>query len=179
MAAEVGRSDTVFVATGVTFPDALAGSAWAGSLDAPLLLVKRGQVPPATRTQLDRLSPERIVVLGGTATISNSVVTQLDSYGRVERIGGAKRWETAAAVAAQFPDAEPVVVASGQNWPDALVGSARAGRLGSPVILVRTDRIPDASRFELIRLGPLSVEVYGGKSAVSPGVVDDLESLYD
>jgi putative cell wall-binding protein len=179
VATEVESSDTVFIATGMKFPDALGGSAWAGATDAPLLLVQQDRVPQATIGQLERLSPERIVVLGGPATISGSVVTQLGGYGDVERVGGANRWEVAASVAGRFPDAEPASVASGRTWPDALAGAARAGGGDAPIILVDTDGIPAASRAQLRRLGPLSIEIYGGRDTVSRDVFYELKDLYE
>jgi hypothetical protein len=69
-----------FVASGLNFPDALAGAAAAGRLGGPLLLVSTGSIPPDTARELDRLNPRRIVVLGGTAVVSSSVAAQLDAY---------------------------------------------------------------------------------------------------
>ncbi len=63
----------VYVATGLDFPDALAGAAVAGALGAPLLLTDRGTLPGATRDALAALDPSEIVVLGGTAAISPGV----------------------------------------------------------------------------------------------------------
>ncbi|MGB7447571.1 MAG: cell wall-binding repeat-containing protein [Ornithinimicrobium sp.] len=179
VAAEFETADTVFIATGADFPDALAGSALAGTLDVPLMLARTNRLPDSTRAQLERLEPERIVVLGGTGVISSSVADELDRYGEVDRIAGGDRWETAALVAAEFDDAEPVGVASGLNWPDAVAGAARAGSVDAPVILVDPARIPDASRSQLRRLGPLAFEIYGGRGAVSRDVFLDLRALYD
>lgn len=179
VAAEFESADTVFVATGVTFPDALASAGRAGSLDAPLLLVKRNSVPEATATQLERLSPENIVLVGGTASVSRSVENELGDYGTVERVAGDNRWDTSALIADTFGDADRVAVASGRDWPDALTGAARAGSLDIPVLLVSTDRIPSATRAQLLRFGPRSVEIYGGPGAVSRGVFGKLNALYE
>ncbi len=54
-----------YVATGLSFPDALAGGAAAAATGGPVLLVDRVAVPAATATELERLRPGRIVVLGG------------------------------------------------------------------------------------------------------------------
>lgn len=64
----------VHVATGADFPDAIAGGAVAAATAAPLLLVPRdGGVPPSVTTELGRLRPAAIQVLGGRAAISDAV----------------------------------------------------------------------------------------------------------
>ncbi len=68
-----GGVERVYVATGLDFPDALAGAAVAGALGAPLLLTDRGSLPGATRDALAALDPSEIVVLGGTAAVSPGV----------------------------------------------------------------------------------------------------------
>jgi putative cell wall-binding protein len=75
-----GGSDVAFVSTGTDFPDALAGGPAGGALDAPLLLTGRDTLPQATIDELKRLTPRRIVVLGGDSVVSNAVAVQLRSY---------------------------------------------------------------------------------------------------
>ena len=68
------------VATGLNFPDALAGAALAGRLSSPILLVAPGSIPNATGDALDYLEPPEIDVLGGTGAVSAGVATQLGSF---------------------------------------------------------------------------------------------------
>ena len=71
--------DTVFVATGATFPDALGGGPVAGGLPGPLLLVPASGVPSSVAAELRRLDPDRVIILGGTGAVSVSVVTQIQA----------------------------------------------------------------------------------------------------
>jgi putative cell wall-binding protein len=71
---------TVYLATGLNYPDALAGGPAAAVEDSPLLLVSSGSIPPATAAELVRLSPARIVVLGGPSVVSASVESALAAY---------------------------------------------------------------------------------------------------
>ncbi len=64
-----------YVATGLNFPDALAGSVAAARAGGPLLLVTKDTVPAATATELARLKPARIVILGSTGAISEATAT--------------------------------------------------------------------------------------------------------
>ena len=67
-----------FVATGLNFPDALAGAALAGREGAPLLLVPAtGTLPATVATELGRLNPTSIVILGGTGAVSDAMELQL------------------------------------------------------------------------------------------------------
>jgi Cell wall binding domain 2 (CWB2) len=69
-----------YIATGLNFPDALAGAAVAGSQGAPILLVMPNSIPAATATELKRLKPGKIVILGGTGAVSDLVRSQLRAY---------------------------------------------------------------------------------------------------
>jgi spore coat protein A len=73
---------TAYVATGGGFADALAGVPAAARDKAPLLLVDRDTVPAATAAELRRLGPERIVILGGTSTISEQTADALTAFVR-------------------------------------------------------------------------------------------------
>jgi len=75
-----GGADVVFVATGANFPDALAGGPVGGALGGPILLTERDTVPTATLTEVARLRPEQIVILGGRSAVSDAVLNQLAAY---------------------------------------------------------------------------------------------------
>jgi putative cell wall-binding protein len=89
-----------YVATGTQFPDALAGGAAAADAGGPVLLVARDAVPEATATELDRLAPARIVLLGGPNAVSEQVRVRLQEHtsGEVVRLSGPDRYATAAEV---------------------------------------------------------------------------------
>jgi putative cell wall-binding protein len=70
----------VYVATGLNFPDALAGAAAGGHLDGPVLLTDTTTLPDATRTELTRLKPARIAVLGSAPVVSDAVARRLYNY---------------------------------------------------------------------------------------------------
>lgn len=70
----VFASDTaLFVASGVAFPDALAGSALAGAKGAPLYVVQTGCVAQSTVAEVGRLGATAMTVLGGTAALSSGI----------------------------------------------------------------------------------------------------------
>jgi putative cell wall-binding protein len=170
---------TAYVATGLSFADALAGGPAADASEGTVLLVARDSVPSTTRAELVRLDPDEIVVLGGTGAVSDDVIGDLEDIAPVRRLAGANRYATAAAISADTftPVATPLVyVATGDSFPDALAGAA-AGALGdAPVLLVTRDSIPSETQSELQRLLPRDVVILGGTSAVSAAVEAQLRS---
>ncbi len=172
---------TAFVATGANFPDALAGAPASAQLGGPVLLVTGSSIPAATATELSRLKPQRIVILGGTGVVANSVATKLDPYttGPVNRMAGADRFATAATVAAQaFPVTKTAFVANGLGFPDALAGGPAAGAFDGPLLLATSSAVPTPTRQQLQRLQPARVFVLGGTGVVSNGVITQIQGLF-
>jgi putative cell wall-binding protein len=169
----------VYIATGAAFPDALAGGVAAGRADGPLLLVAPNRIPAPTARELSRLRPGRIVVLGGPSAVSAGVVSALGAYGSVERLAGADRYATAAAVSSSaFPSGTDVAfVATGTAFPDGLAAVPAAVEAGAPLLLVRPDGVPAPTAAELQRLGTRRIVVVGGPSAVPESVVTALRTF--
>lgn len=172
----------VYVATGSTFPDALAAGAAAGFQRGPVVLVSKDVMPALATTELERLDPNRIVIVGGTAVISDyiaSLVGRFHTGGGVTRISGADRYATAAGISNAFAPGVPAVyVASGANWPDALAAVPHAARAGAPILLTKPNDLPPATRNALTRLQPGRIIVLGGIASVSAGVASALDA-YD
>ena len=89
---------TVFLATGLDFADALAAASTRSGSSTNVLLTQKDTVPATTIDAILRLNPQEIVVVGGTDAVSESVMKQVESLniGRVVRVGGKDRYETAA-----------------------------------------------------------------------------------
>lgn len=173
------RVEVAYIASGENFPDALSATAAAGYRGGPVLLVGHDHIPSRTGAELARLQPKKIVVLGGTAAVSQDVERQLGSYAPISRLSGQDRFEVSAAISRDtFGANAPVAyIASGENFPDALSAGAIAGRNSGPVLLVRRDGIPDSVLAELARLKPKRIEVLGGQNAVGRSVADALTAL--
>ena len=172
-----GLGGTVVVAPGASNADALSGGPAAAHWGGPLLLTPRTALPASTITELQRLKPDRIVVVGGTGVVSAAVLTALQAYaGTVERVSGADRYATAAALSKKaFPTGAPVAyVASGEDFPDGIAAGAVAGRLGGPVLLTARGALPAAAKTELARLRPDTAVVAGGESVVSRAAFDSV-----
>jgi putative cell wall-binding protein len=171
--------DTVFVATGVNFPDALAGAAAAAATHSPLLLTS--SVPSVTAAELDRLDPDQIVILGGTSVVSSASAGELAAWGAITRLAGADRYETAVAISQHlYPTAgstEVVVIATGTGFADALAAAPLAAAVGGPILLTPTDILPQVVVDEITRLDPIVIYIVGGPAAVSNNVQAQLNTF--
>lgn len=107
--------------------------------------------------------------LGGASAITGGL--------EVTRIFGADRYETAAAVSADWRSTDEVFIATGTKFPDALASGAAAARFDAPVLLVDANGVPQSTRLELERLRPSKVYVAGGTAAVSDVVFQQLRAL--
>ncbi|NAZ83922.1 hypothetical protein GTR02_19095 [Kineococcus sp. R8] len=180
---EDGSFNSVYLATGENFPDALAASAAAGGDQSRVLLTGRYVLPQATRDEMARLDASVVYLVGGTASVSTEVETELDRLGyTVLRLDGENRYDTSATVAQiLFDDPDTVFLATGQNYPDALAGAAAAGSLGAPIVLVGQTTVPEAVREALtddfLPLRPSRFFVLGGQGAIPDGVIDQIRGL--
>ena len=171
----------VYVASGASFPDALAGAPVAGHEKGPILLSGRGGLPSVVTDELRRLRPAKIVILGGTGVIDSRVASQLENLteGTVTRLAGTDRYATSAAISkSTFVPGVPVAyIASGTNFPDALAGAPVAGMRKGPVLLTERGSVPKVVLDELKRLRPAEIVILGGSGAVNSTVQAQLSAL--
>nr|WP_286181254.1 cell wall-binding repeat-containing protein [Bacillus sp. ISL-37] len=185
-AAEISKkgweaSDTVVLARGDDYADALAGVPLAKKHNAPLLLTATGSLPAETVAELERLGTKSVVILGGEKAISAAVVEALTEKGySVERLSGKNRYATAAAVASAVAPGtvNEVVVANGANFPDALSVASYAAAKGMPILLTGADELNEDTKKAIRNLGVKKTIVVGGKAVVSDSVAITLPNPY-
>lgn len=170
----------VVVANGEEFPDALAAGPVAAKLGGPLLLTQEAGLTAATKTEIVRLKPSKIVVAGGTAAISAGVVTSLKGLAAtVVRVSGADRYETSRKLASYaFSSASVAFVASGDAFPDALSAGAGAAGMSAPLLLVSSGATTaNAAAGSLAKTLQVSaVRVIGGTAVVADTTVNTLKA---
>lgn len=160
-----GSAEVVFVASGESYADGLALGALASFRGGPLLMVPRGPVPPSVAAEIRRLGPSEIVVAGGEGAVSASSYATLTSLApEVRRVFGPDRYGTAAAIAAEFPKGAGAMLATGTDFPDALVASAVSAKNGGggPVLLTRGFTASEEALQALRILQPSAVTIVGG-----------------
>jgi len=166
-------ADTVIIATGRNWPDALGGTALAGAVDGPLLLCDSTTLPDVVADEIERLGAGAAYVLGGTSAVSNSAVDQIEDLigaGNATRISGKDRYATARFIADEVIALEgpafdgTAFVATGANYPDALAAAPIARYHAYPLLLA--DPAGDIS----VPWEVSSAVILGGEGAVPAGI---------
>ena len=175
MISEAGweSADTVILARGDDFPDALAGAPLAYSKNAPILLTNPRSLTERTKEEILRLGATSIYLLGGEGAISLNVEEELLGMNlQVHRIGGQNRYETAKLIAEELGDYDQAIIAFGLNFPDALAIGSYAAQEGIPILLTPRDRLitPTEEALE----GVEKTYVIGGEAVVSDDVLNQL-----
>lgn len=165
-------ADTVLLANCDHFPDALVASPLSHQLDAPILLTPTGGVDAKVMEEIKRLGAKKVILLGGTVALSSKVESDIQKAGldKPERIWGNDQFETSQKVAERVGIKGQVILASGDQFPDALSISAYAGATETPILLTRAKKMPTATQQELKSQqlkGNLNVIVVGGEAVVS------------
>jgi len=136
--------DVVYVATEANFPDALVGGPAAYTGGGPILLTNPEDLSSATRSEIERLVPSMIVILGGPAAVGPAVEEALSAYAPVTRLAGRDRYATAVAIAKTLPrPVSKVYITTGLNFPDAVAATPLA--LSNPMLLTADLSLPHAT----------------------------------
>jgi putative cell wall-binding protein len=176
-------SEFAVLARNDSFADALAAGALSGHLDAPFLVTPTASLDARVRSELDRLGAETVLIIGGTAAVSEGVESSLQSSGfTTERLAGANRVDTAVQVAQTFGPVGAVVLARAfgtgtAGFADSLGGGSLAASLGAPLLLTDTASLSEATHHALMTLAPETVHIVGGTAAVSDAAADEVRAL--
>ncbi len=168
-----GWVPSAFVATGRSFPDALAAGSVAGSTHTPILLVD-GALPGVdipTESFLHSLRTTSTVLVGGTSSISAEAEFALKLTHTVERIDGPDRYRVSQAINARaLQDYSAAYLVTGENFPDALAGGVLAGSRNAPLFVVPRDCVPKGVLAQLDDGAASRVVLLGGTASLSSAV---------
>lgn len=172
----VDRFNSIILASGTSFADALAGSYLAAVKGAPILLSTAKSDSANLEYIVNNLAPGGMVyILGGTAAVSESIENLLMEMGiPSKRLSGNNRYQTNLKILeeAGFAGGE-ILVATGQEFADSLSASAT----GKPILLV-SNKWSALSREYVDYLSGknCSFTIIGGTGAVNAGIEQDLRS---
>ncbi len=168
----------VVIASGMDFPDALAGAYLAEVKDAPVLLASEGNAAQVAQYIKDNMAPNGTVyILGGKGAVPENMEAELTALdiSKVERLAGKGRYETNILILeAAGVNGQDILVCSGAGYADSLSASA----VGKPVFLVGQS-LNDAQKDYLDSVkDQLSGNFYaiGGKGAVSEEVFEEFKA---
>jgi len=182
----------VAITAGDNFPDGLSLASAAAAKGCPLLLVAKNSFPQATEGVIRQLCPNYLYVGGGEDAISQELVDKIIEvsglpHEQVKRFEGKNRYETSAKILTQFfPKIEKMLIATGEDFPDALAGAVLAACQKSPMLLVPPQGPLTGSDTETYLQtvastndSEIKVEVFGGKEAITDRSIIKIKDLLE
>lgn len=169
-------ADTVILARGDDYADALAGVPLAYELDAPILLTANNKLVEQAEKEIKRLKPKKIILLGGENALSNHVEKAAKKLANTERIQGNNRVETAVKIAGKMKpnQAGKAVVVNGYDFPDAMSVAAHAAKEGLPILLTQAKKLSAGTKQAIQDLNVKQTILVGGEKVVAPNVAKQL-----
>lgn len=171
------------------FADALGAGGLAASKGWPVVLTDTSVLTGVTADYLAESGASTVLLVGGTAAISEQVAAQVQALGiATERIAGPDRFTTAIGLvkaggtqsAADVARVTLVEGADGEAWAGGFAAAGHAAVTGSPIVLASSDEIPAPTRSFLANgigtgargatAGGTSFAQDAGGIGVSPGV---------
>lgn len=174
-------SNKAIIATSNNFADALAIAPYAYSSKTPVFLTDAFKLDAKVKDTLNRGNFSDIFILGGTSAVSSAVERDIrtNTTSRIQRIQGRTRYETSLNIARNFMKAgDQLILATGDNFADALAGGALAGKLNFPLLLVDNNSLGTVDNIHSVYPSANSLTVLGGKNAVHTRTVNYLSHRY-
>lgn len=171
------EADTVVLARGDDFPDALSGAPLAHMLNAPMLLTRTDKLQSITRQEIQRLNAQKVVILGGHLAISSQVEEELTEMGlEIERISGNTRFDTARRIADKLGSEHPeVIVINVDAFADAMAIAPYAARNRVPILLTSKDSVPNVTR-EVLNNAERTILI-GGELVISNSIANTMPNV--
>ncbi len=142
------KSNTVVLASGEGYADALVGGSLVSQEKIPMFLTKKNTLNKETKDELLRLETKKVYILGGVNTISQKVENEIKKMGiAVNRLAGKDRLETAGKIAVErynlASKKNPNIVIGdlyagidGYSYADALVAGSIIGQMENQVYIL-------------------------------------------
>lgn len=176
-------ADTVILACGTNYADALAGIPLAKYRKAPILLSSTNSLPAETLTEIQRLGARNVIILGGTGAVSSNVENTLRKKGlEIERIAGKTRYGTAAEIARRINTYKgEVVFVYANSFADALSVSTVAAIKGAPILYLNTSgKVNDETANFLYSYGGNYKKGYvvGGTGVIKDEILSGITDIF-
>lgn len=173
-----GSNGEMFFLNSENYQDAPSVSVIASISGSPILYVpKSGSLPVAVTEFIVSSDCKNGTIIGGTGAVSEETETNLRTLGlNISRISGSDRFATALAVYGKYESlltGKGVVLATADDFPDALLGAVLASKLHEPVIAAgKTINAP--TRQWVLDRSPESAYVLGGRDAIPDATVQSI-----
>jgi Putative cell wall-binding domain len=173
-------SDDVVLVSGEGYADAVSASALAKKLNAPILLTTAGSLNTDAKAALTSLKAKNVYIVGGNASVSASVRSDLKANYTLVELQGANRYETNVAVAKKLVElgvkADNVLLVGGEGFSDALSVAPVAAAKGQILLLGNSNADSMKSVVDFVKANNSAVTVVGTKNVISEDILTSLGS---
>ncbi|RXI45701.1 hypothetical protein DP130_11655 [Clostridium tetani] len=174
----VEKGKGIIIASANGFADALSASAPAAIKQYPVLLTNKDSISNEIKSVITKVQPTEVYVVGGQGVISSNIekeVKSLSKNAKVVRLGGKDRYETSYKIVDNFKEDknEALMVASGNNFPDALSGAPLAAKLNASLLLVDKNSV-DRQKSLVNKLNAGEEIILGGQASISDSIKNKL-----
>lgn len=170
-------TDTVVLVNSGSYADALSIAPIAAAKKYPILFTDKNSLSEDIAWYIASSGVKKTYIIGGTGVISDSVASQVPG---AERIWGQDRYDTNMQVISHFSSdiqKQKVYFCTGENYPDALAGTALAQATKSPLVLMNPSEISETTRLFLCDLANDSLlTLLGGAAVISDDFINQMES---
>ncbi len=175
---DLDKFPAVVIASGMDFPDALAGAYLGIAKDAPVLLTHTSVASKIAEYVKNNMEEDGTVyILGGTGAVPEVMETELEALGitNIDRLAGANRFETNILILQRAGvSGKDLLICAANGYADSLSASA----VGQPILLVGNS-LTDAQKEYLESIqSDISGKCYaiGGTGVVSDDVFDQVKA---
>lgn len=140
---KVQKGTPIVIANAYGFADALSVSSIASMKGYPIILTSASALSNEAKDMLRDIEPNQVYVIGGYASVGYNVLNEVKEIlpaldnSKLINLAGDDRYETSLSVCKYFDlNGDTAIIASGENFPDALSGSALAAKLEAPIVLM-------------------------------------------
>ncbi|MCC2717391.1 cell wall-binding repeat-containing protein [Finegoldia magna] len=173
------KTTTLEIASGENYADALSLNNAAEKDKAPILLVRVNAIDKSVEDVIKSSKASLINIAGGEKSVSENTKANIKkiSNATVNRMGGADRYETSILLAKYSGAKEVVVVASGENFADALVAAPFSAKQKGAILLTNKDKLGQNAEQFIKDTKFNKSYVIGGEKSVSEDVITQLTSI--
>lgn len=174
-----GKTTTLEIASGENYADALSLNNAAEKDKAPILLVRVNAIDKSVEDVIKSSKASLINIAGGEKSVSENTKANIKKISKatVNRMGGADRYETSILLAKYSGAKEVVVVASGENFADALVAAPFSAKQKGAILLTNKDKLRQNAEQFIKDTKFNKSYVIGGEKSVSEDVINQLTSI--
>ena len=177
------HSDTIVLVNSKEYPDSLTAAPLAKARKAPVLLNDPNGLDTQVKNEIKRLGVKKVILVGGNNSLRIGLERDLKKMNlKLSRIAGKDRYDTSARVAKELVKLtghfDRAIVASGENFPDALTASSIAAKDDIPVLLVKSESVPDYIDKAMKDMGIKKTILVGGNNSIGKNIETKLRAEY-